>query len=117
MTRTRIHLAVRRQAAEAELRKIPHHYIRRPTTLPNHWHVDPNGNEVCWSSACWLYCWAKASESRSETWAYAGRRAIDVLDHIFNKNFNFAWFDANVDHIEAQRQRYINRANHGPHCF
>ena len=106
-----IHLTVSRQEAEAQLQTIPHRLIRRPTTLPRYWHVKPNGNEVCWNSACWLYCWAKASESYSEEWACAGRRAIDVLDYILDKDF--AWFNANVDHDEARDRRYWSHK----YCF
>ena len=106
-------MTVSHQEAEAELLKIDWR-IREPTTLPNHWHVKPNG-EVCQSSAYWLFCWAKASESPDAGWANAGLRAIAILDHIFDKNYT--WFNANVDHDYARKQRYINRANHGPHCF
>ena len=94
----KIHLTVSPQTALDELRTIPHRNILGAVISGKHWQAQ--GKEVCWSSACWLFCWAKTGQGSRR----AAIQARAVLNRILDKDF--AWFDAHVDLEDAREQRY-----------
>ena len=94
----KIRLTVSSQKALDELRTVQHRTFQGAVLSGKHWQV--HGREVCWSSACWLFCWAKTGQGSRR----AESQARSVLNRILDKDF--AWFDAHVGLEDARTQRY-----------